>query len=198
MERMELNSNEKMALKLNGMEGTGEHFIVNGESAEELLRREKQEKFNDAVQDLEDKFDKHNKALEDYAKQLSEDMNGLEIMPMFSYALIKPFEQNPFQKIKVSKSGIITDLGGMTPTYKSHETGETEEEKQFFKVGTVIEIGHKCEFLKPGDIVIWTIASECMIPFYKLGFVVVNENRILAVVNADLTKRREDLKHGNI
>lgn len=124
-------------------------------------------------------------------------MNGVEIMPMYGYALIKPFEQNPFQKIKTTKSGLITDLGGFAPTYKSNETGEIEEEQQFIKVGTVIEVGYKCEFLKPGDIVFYTIASECMVPFYKFGFVVVNENRIMAVVNEKLTERRNELKYGN-
>lgn len=123
-------------------------------------------------------------------------MNGLEIMPMGSYALIKPFEQNPFQKITVTKSGIITDLGGLTPEYKSHETGDQEKEQQFIKVGTVIEIGPKCEFLKEGDLVFYTIASEMMVPFYKLGFVTVAEQRIMAVVNSDLTKRRDNLRDG--
>lgn len=191
--RTELNSNEKLALAMTGMEGTGEHFIINGEAADKMLQREKAQTFNTKVSEINDKFEKHNQALEDYAKSLSEDINGLEILPMFGYALIKPFDQNPFQKVKVTKSGIITDLGGFTPTYKSHETGEIEEEQQYIKVGTVIEVGHKCEFLKPGDVVFYTIASECMVPFYKLGFVVVNENRILAVVNEKLTERRDKL-----
>lgn len=195
----ELNSNEKLALATTGMEGTGQHFVMNGESADQILTREKQLKFNTAVDDYVDKFERHNKALEDYAKNLSEDMNGLEIMPMFSYALIKPFETNPFQQIKISKnSGIITDLGGLTPTYKSNETGEIEEEEQYIKVGTVIEVGHKCEFLKEGDIVFYTIASECMVPFFKQGFVVVNENRIMAVVNEKLTERRDNLRNGTV
>lgn len=190
--RVNMNSNEKLALSLTGMEGTGEHFIINGEEADKTLQREAVEKFNTAVSDIENKFEKHNKALEEYANSLSEDMNGLEIMPMSSYVLVKPFDKNPFQKIKVSDSGIITDLGGFTPTYKSNETGQVEEEQQYIKVGTVIETGSKCEFLQAGDIVFYTIASECMVPFYKLGFVVVNENRVLAVVNEKLTDR----KHG--
>lgn len=191
--RTELNSNEKLALATTGMEGTGKHFIINGETADKTLQREKAMTFNTKVDEFNDKFERHNKALEDYAKDLSEDINGLEIMPMFGYALIKPFDQNPFQKVKVTSSGIITDLGGYTPTYKSHETGEIEEEQQYIKVGTVIEVGHKCEFLKPGDVVFYTIASECMVPFYKLGFVVVNENRILAVVNEKLTDRKNSI-----
>lgn len=196
MERAELNSNEKLALAVTGIEGTGEHFIINGEEADKLLLREKQQKFNTAIDEQVDKFEKHNKALEDYAKELSNDMNGLEIMPVFNYILIKPFDNNPFQKIKTSKSGIITDLGGFAPTYKSNETGEFEEEKQFIKVGTVIETGHKCEFVKEGDVVFYSIASEMMVPFYKMGFVVVNENRIIAVVNSELTKRKNELRDG--
>ena len=192
----ELNSTEKLALMTTGIEGDGEHFIINGETADKVLHREKQMKFNDKVDEYVDKFEKHNKAMEDYTKAISEDINGLEIMPMFSYALIKPFEQNPFQQVKVSKSGLITDLGGYAPEYKSNETGEVEEEKQFIKVGTVIETGHKCEFLKPGDVVFYTIASECMVPFFKQGFVVVAEQRILAVVNEKLTERRSDLRNG--
>lgn len=195
----ELNSNEKLALATTGMEGEGQHFVMNGESANEILLREKQLKFNTAVDDYVDKFERHNQALEDYAKNLSEDINGLEIMPMGNYALIKPFENNPFQQIKVSKnSGIITDLGGLTPTYKSNETGEFEEEQQYIKVGTVIETGYKCEYLKEGDIVFYTIASECMVPFFKQGFVVVAEQRIMAVVNEKLTERRNNLRNGNI
>ena len=196
--KTELNNSEKLAMMFDGMEGTGEHFSVNDNTADELLACNKHEKFNNAVEQYVDKFDKHRAELENYAKTLSEDINGLEIMPMFAYALIQPFDKNPFQQIKLSESGLITDLGGMTPQYKSNETGEIEEEQQYIKVGTVIEVGHKCEFLKPGDIVFYTIASETMVPFFKQGFVVVNENRIMAVVNEKLTERRENLKYARI
>ena len=196
MERMELNSNEKLALNVNGMEGTGKHFVVNGETADVTLAREKQVKFNNRVDEYVEKFDNHAKALEEYSKKVAETINGLEIMPMFGYVLIQPFEKNPFQQIKITESGIITDLGGMTPQYKSNETGEIEEEQQFIKVGSVVEVGHKCEFVKPGDVVFYTIASETMVPFFKQGFVVVNENRILAVVNESLTERRDKIRNG--
>lgn len=196
--RGELNSNEKLALQLTGIEGTGEHFLLNSQASQELLQREKQLKFNTQVDEMSNKFEKHNQLITEYAEKLSEDLNGVEIMPMFNYALIKPFDQNPFQQIKVSKSGIVTDLGGYAPQYKSNETGDIEEEQQFIKVGTVIEVGHKCEFLKEGDVVMYTIASECMVPFYKMGFVVVAEQRILAVINEKLTERRNNLRNGTI
>ena len=37
MERVNLNSNEKLAMMTTGMEGTGEHFIMNGETADRIL-----------------------------------------------------------------------------------------------------------------------------------------------------------------
>lgn len=147
MERARKNNNEKIAAMTTGMEGTGKHFVVNGKSADDVLANDKKMKFNEQVSQMEDKFAKHNQLITEYAEKLSENLNGVEIMPMFNYALIKPFEQNPFQQIKITESGIITDLGGLTPEYKSNETGNWEEEQQFIKVGTVIEVGHKCEFL---------------------------------------------------
>ena len=193
--RTELNGKEKLAQVVNGMESTGTPVVVNGKSADIILAEEKKGKFNTQVDEYIDKFEKHNKALESYAEELSKDINGLEILPMSSYALIKPFESNPFQRVKV-ESGIITDLGGYTPTYKSHEDGQIHEEEQFIHVGTVIDTGWKCEFLKAGDVVFYTTASEAMVPFFKQGFVVVAESRIMAVVNEKLTERKNRLIHG--
>ena len=193
--RTELNGKEKLAQVVNGMESTGTPIVVNGKSADIILAEEKKGRFNTQVDEYIDKFEKHNKALESYAEELSKDINGLEILPMGSYALIKPFESNPFQRVKV-ESGIITDLGGYTPTYKSHEDGQIHEEEQFIHVGTVIDTGWKCEFIKAGDVVFYTTASEAMVPFFKQGFVVVAESRIMAVVNEKLTERKNRLIHG--
>lgn len=193
--RTELNGKEKLAQVVNGMESTGTPVVVNGKAADIILAEEKKSRFNTKVDEYVDKFEKHNKALESYAEELSKDINGLEILPMGSYALIKPFESNPFQRVKV-ESGIITDLGGYTPTYKSHEDGQIHEEEQFIHVGTVIDTGWKCEFLKAGDVVFYTTASEAMVPFFKQGFVVVAESRIMAVVNEKLTERKNRLIHG--
>ena len=186
-----MNKNEKLAQDLMGMESTGKTFTVNGKDADEMLLEEQATKFNEDVSKINDKFEEHNKALMEYAKAISHDINGLEIMPGTSYLLIKPFEKNPFQEVKI-EGGIITDLGGMTPEYKSNETGEIEQEREYIKVGTVIETGYECKFVKPGDVVFYTIASECMIPFFRQGFVTVAENRVMAIVNENLTKRKED------
>ena len=191
--RNELNGKEKVAQDLIGMESTGTPIVVNGQRADIILANEKKGKFNTQVDEYVDKFEKHNKSLENYAKAISEDINGLEILPMGSYALIKPFDQNPFQRVTV-ESGIITDLGGFTSQYKSHEDGQIHEEEQFIKVGTVIEAGYNCRFLKAGDVVFYTKSSDVMVPFFKQGFVVVDEKRMLAVVNEKLTERKDKVK----
>ena len=191
--RNELNGNEKVAQNLIGMESTGTPIVVNGQRADIILANEKKAKFNTQVDEYVDKFEKHNKALEDYAKEISKDINGLEILPMGSQALIKPIDENPFLKVTV-ESGFITDLGGITPQYKSEEDGQIHECEQFIKVGTVIETGYKCEFLKEGDVVFYTKASEAIVPFFKQGFVVVNESRIMAIVYEKLTERRNNIK----
>ena len=176
-----MNENEKLALLSNGIDGEGMHFSLSDEK----------QNFNKSVLEYVDRFEKHNDALKEYAKSISENINGLEIMPLYGYVLIKPFDENPFQCVRTSDSGIITDLGGMAIEYKSNETGQMEETEQFIKVGTVIEVGHKCEFVKPGDLVFYTVASAITVPFYRQGFVVVNETRLMATVNEKLTERRD-------
>ena len=177
-------SNENVARMISGMD-SGDHFNL-GEQKEVNT-------FNDQVDNYLDKFEKHSQELEAYAKSLSNDLNGLEVMPLYGYVLIEPFKQNPFQKLNVTESGFITDLGGAAPEYKSEEDGEIHQEQQFIKVGTVIETGPRCEFIQPGDIVMYPIPAEVPVPFYKFGWVAVNENRILAIVNEKLTERRAQL-----
>ena len=58
------------------------------------------------------------------------------------------------------------------------------------EVGTVIETGHRCEFIQPGDIVMYPVPAEVPVPFYKFGWVAVNENRLLCVINEKLTERK--------
>ena len=178
-------SNENVARMISGMD-SGEHFNLGTTEAANT--------FNEQVDNYLDKFERHSQELENYAKNLSNDLNGLEVMPLYGYVLIEPFKQNPFQKLKVSESGFIMDNGGKASEYKSEEDGEIHEEQQFIKVGTVIETGHRCEFIQPGDIVMYPVPAEVPVPFYKFGWVAVNENRILCIVNAELSKRKEELK----
>ena len=187
-----MNGNEKMARKIVGTD-TEAKFTVEDDTADELVQREKAVKFNEQVEIMETKLNSYMKNIEEQTAKMASDLNGVDIMPMYAYVLVKPFEHNPFQKISVSSSGIITDTGGMAGEYKSEEDGRMHEEEELIKVGMVVETGHKCEFLKKGDLVFYNaMASAVQVPFYRLGLVAVNEQRILAVVNDDLTSRKNE------
>lgn len=190
--RVNLTENEKLARVNSGLESEAKHFYMNNQRADEILEREARTKFNEKVDEYIEKFDKHSEALQEYAKEIADNAANLEIMPIGNNILIKPFAENPFQKIQVSDSGLIVDLGGQAPTYKSNETGEYEEEEQFIHVGTVLEAGTDCKFIQEGDTVMWTKTSEIPVPFFKQGLVLVNENRIIVVINEGLKARFEN------
>lgn len=184
--------NEKLAKAITGLESGGLQFAVNAQSLEDLAKTEAASKFNNQVDEYVEKLDKHAQLLEQYKELLASDLSKIELKPLYEGILIKPFEENPFQRIK-KEGNIIVDLGGQRPVYKSHETGEYEEEEQFIHVGTVIEAGPMAKYIQEGDVVMWRKPSETPIPFYKQGFVLVNEHSIIAVANEGLTERFKNL-----
>jgi co-chaperonin GroES (HSP10) len=184
--------NEKLAKSITGLESGGLQFAVNAQSLEDLAKTEAASKFNNQVDEYVEKLDKHAQLLEQYKELLASDLSKIELKPLYEGILIKPFEENPFQRIK-KEGNIIVDLGGQRPVYKSHETGEYEEEEQFIHVGTVIEAGPMAKYIQEGDVVMWRKPSETPIPFYKQGFVLVNEHSIIAVANEGLTERFKNL-----
>lgn len=193
--RLELTENEKIAQSIVGLESEGIRMnMADNQSIEEMIDREKAVKFNDQVDKYIEKFDKHANILKEYAESFNENMNSIEIKPMFARILVKPFEQNPFQKIKRSDSGIIIDMGGMAPTYKSSDTGEWEEEKQFIVTGTVIDCGPDVKYLNQGDVVFYRVDTSVPVPFFRQGLVSLAENQIIAVVNEGLTDRFNEKK----
>lgn len=187
--RVNLSSNEKIAREVSGLESNAKHFVLNGERADETLRRDAAEKFNTQVDEYIEKFNKHAENLGEYAKSVKENMNNLEIKAIYNYVLVKPFSENPFQRIVTTNTGLIVDLGGAKPTFKNPDNGNFEEEENLIHVGTVIDAGPKCEYLKEGDVIMWTKPSEVPVPFFRQGLVLVNENRVIVVVNEGLTER---------
>ena len=188
--RLNLTENEKIAQSIVGLESEGIRMnMADTQSIEEMIEREKAAKFNDQVEEYIEKFDKHANILKEYAESFNENMNSIEIKPMFARILVKPFNQNPFQKIKRSDSGLIIDMGGMAPTYKNSDTGEWEEEKQFIVTGTVVDCGPDVKYLSQGDVVFYRVDTSVPVPFFRQGLVSLSENQIIAVVNEGLNDR---------
>lgn len=182
-----LTSSEKFAKNVVGIESnailtSNEHLMEN------LVKKEAASKFNDKIDEYTNRLNEYEKKLEEHAKMLSDNLNGVEAKPTYEGVLIKPFAENPFQKIKYD-NGLIVDTGGLAPQYKSNEDGEWHEEEQFIKTGVVIEVGPTCKYVNVGDIVMWRKPSETPIPFYKNGWVQVNEHSIMTIFNEGLSER---------
>ena len=82
----------------------------------------------------------------------------------------------------------------MTPTYKSTDTGEWEEERQFIVTGTVIDVGPECKYLAEGDVIFYRVDTAVPVPFFKQGLVSLSENQVISVINEGLTERFNKVK----
>lgn len=184
-----ITNGEKLYHAAAGLETGGKSFVINGESAQKVMQRDAENKFNDSVKDKIEKLNKYEDMVKSCQKEVGKDMANLQIKPILNYVIVKPYANNPFQQMQTTQSGIITDLGGYAPEYKSNETGEYEEEKSLVRTGLIIEVGGECKYAKVGDTCFWWQPSERPIPFFKQGFILVNENQLMALVNDDLETR---------
>ena len=184
-----VNMKEKLAMDLAG-ESTTRIMALDGTTAADVVEKRTIEKFNQQVDNWTEKFEKHSTNIEEFANQINSNVENIEIMPLGSYILVKQFDENPFQRIvRDSKSGLIIDTGGFAPEYKNTDNGHIEEEESFILVGVVQEVGPECKYLKPGDAVFYPKPACVPVPFYKQHLIQVNETRVLAVVNENLTER---------
>lgn len=187
-EEVNLENTSNLNVARNLASESGIIMPMSTQSIEDAANTEAVTKFNQEVDDYVEKLEKHQDLLNQYTKEMVSDLHSLEIAPVYEGVLIKPYEENPFQRIK-KEGNIIVDLGGQKPSYKSNDTGEWEEEESFIKVGLVIEVGPTCKYIKPGDAVMWRKPSETPVPFYKQGLVLVNEHSIMVAINEGLTER---------
>ena len=184
---LETNKNLELNKVVNGIEGNGTTFVI-GKDIKDLTKAEAISKVNNKVDEYVEKLEKHEELLKKYTEEIGKDLDNLEIKPIYEGVLIKPYDENPFQRIH-KEGAIITDLGGMKPTYKSNEDGQYHEEESFIRVGLVIDAGPTTKYLKEGDVVMWRRPSEVPVPFFKQNLVLVAEHRIMTVVNQGLATR---------
>ena len=184
-----LSENEKIAMKMAG-ESTSRVMTLDGRTADDIIAERNINKANSEIEKFTEKIDKQFTDVKEFADKVNANMANIEIMPIGNYVLVKQFEENPFQRIvRDSKSGLILDMGGMKPQYKNTDNGEIEEEEQFIKVGVIQEVGPECKWCQPDDTIFFTKVSAVPVPFYKQNLQLVCENRVLAVVNENLSER---------
>ena len=188
--RERLSEKEQIARMVTGVDTDSTFMGVDDRSLDKMIDNAERQKWNDSVKEIEDKFKDHENALQEAADEYAKKLDGVQIYPIANYVIVRPFKENPFQKVKIDeKTGIILSTGGLIPEYKRNDSGEFEEAEQVIKTGVVIQAGPECKWLKDGDTIMWAVMSEVVVPFYNFGFRLVNENRAICVINDDLEER---------
>nr|DAJ81403.1 MAG TPA: mHsp60, mHsp10, Mitochondrial, Chaperonin, Complex, Symmetric [Caudoviricetes sp.] len=191
--RIKLTENEKYAAALTAdpnavMVNMSENTIDN------IIEKENSIKFNNQVEAYNEQLEKNNKEFNESVDGVQYDINKAEIKPMFSRLIVKPFKQNPFQQMKI-RNGLIVDAGGYTPHAQINPmTGKYEEQNQFIVTGCVVEVGPDTKYLKEGDVIYYRIDTAVPVPFFKQGFISIDEKQVIAVVNEGLTERFNNIK----
>lgn len=192
-DRIHLTNDEKLAI----MSSKGDLFNLGKEQdINTLIQKEKAIKFNEELNQIAEKFENVSKKLEENAETFGDSIANIEIKPMNNRLLVKPFTQNPFQRIKI-ENGIIVDAGGYTPhTQINPRTGREEEQVEVIVTGAVQEIGPDVKYIREGDCIFYRIDCCMPVPFFKEGFVSVAESNVIAVVNEGLDSRFKEIKNG--
>lgn len=192
--RIKMTENEQIAANVLGLDSNYTSINMGERSIDNMIQREKTNKFNNEVEKYNAQLEENQKTFEETQSQVAYDINRAEIKPMFARLIIKPFKVNPFQKMEV-KGSIIVDAGGYTPHAELNPmTGKYEEQKQFIITGYVVEVGPEVKYLQEGDVVYYRVDTAVPVPFLKQGLVSINENQVIAVVNEGLTERFNSIK----
>lgn len=192
--RIKMTENEQIAANVLGLDSNYTSINMGERSIDNMIQREKTNKFNNEVEKYNAQLEENQKTFEEAQSQVAYDINRAEIKPMFARLIIKPFKVNPFQKMEV-KGSIIVDAGGYTPHAELNPmTGKYEEQKQFIITGYVVEVGPEVKYLQEGDVVYYRVDTAVPVPFLKQGLVSINENQVIAVVAENLSSRFNTIK----
>lgn len=139
---------------------------------------------NDAIEAASKMFKKN---VNEVANEVIDNAKNLQIVPINSYVLVKPYETNPYNKIKVSDEGLA--LNTTKPKIFNSDKGEVEDAEMWERVGTVIEVSPSCKYVKEGDDIFYRKMQSIPVNFLDLGLEVVSENQILVIINENLKER---------
>lgn len=192
--RIKLTENEKFANSALGTDVERTSINMSENTIDKLIQEERTNKFNSQVDQYMEKLEENGKNFDEAVNSVEYDINKAEIKPMFSRLIVQPFKVNPFQKMQ-TKGNLIVDAGGYTPhTQINPMTGKYEEQNQFIVTGCVIEVGPDTKYLKEGDVIYYRVDTAVPVPFFKQGFISIDEKQVIAVVNEGLTERFNNIK----
>lgn len=125
------------------------------------------------------------------SRQIKEEAKNLEILPTNGYVLVRIYDKNPWEQVKMTESGLI--IPGYDGTYKSHETGEDETEQLAIRFAEVLAVGPEVKYIKEGDDIIFRNHTQLPAPFLGQSLWVVGQNNIIVTINEGLSERFKKL-----
>jgi len=177
--------------KMNYFGGDLAVSMAGAKTLEEATREQAIESYNAKNQEIADQVRANIERQLEEGKKLDEKMNSLEIVPLNNYVLVRPYDENPFEKLVEEGGILIAKPGGQ---FKNPDTGEQDTEYNFSCQADVIEVGPACKYVKEGDIVYYRKACAVPIPFFRQGFEVVAEPQIHVVINEGIKARFANLE----
>ena len=128
----------------------------------------------------------------EHSKKVKEAAVNLEILPTNGNVLVRMYDKNPWEQIKVTESGLVLPV--YDGSYVSKETGEREYEDLAIKFAEVIGVGPDVKYISVGDDIVFRNHTQLPVPFLGQSLWVVSQNNILVVINEDLAARFSKLK----
>lgn len=161
-------------------------YVGEAKSLEELKAQKAREEFNKAYEEVEEEIANKLAKAEEKTKKAERYLNS-EIVPVNNYILVRPFSENPFDKLETTESGIIlTPLDG---EFMNPDTGNKDTKQKLERVAEVIEVNPNCKHIKVGDVIMYRFMQGVPVPFFHQGLEVVAETQILVVINEGLRER---------
>lgn len=149
---------------------------------------------NSKVDEQIEKWDKQMEELNEQTKSLLATFENIDIRPWGMYLLVKPYEKNPFTRMRKLDNGFV--VPEFDPHFKSQDTGEIEEMQRMSIFAVVVEVSPDIKGIRKGDIIMYNRHEGVPIPFYSQGFEVVAWTHVKCVVgnHDDLEARWNGLK----
>lgn len=108
----------------------------------------------------------------------------MDIKPIFSNIIVLPYEENPYIQ-RTTKSGFLIN----DEVFDNPDTGERDILVQEIVCCKVIEVGPDCKYVKKDDDVFINIRTTRPVPFERKGYILCNEQGVMAVAGEHLQER---------
>lgn len=179
--------------KMNFFGGDTAISLAGAQTLDEATKKQAIESYNKAVDKQKEAVKAEIERKLEKGKEVTENAKDMEIVPMNSYILVRPYAENPFEAMKEENGIIIPVYDG---SFKNPDTGEDDHEYNLSKQAEVVEVGPLVKYIQPGDVVYYREACQVPVPFFGQGLYVVSEHQIHVVINAHVKERFEKINNG--